>query len=61
MKLDLFKALVVRKENDDVSYEVESIKQENLDEGSVLIKVHYSSRNYKDMLATQAKGGVIRR
>lgn len=61
MKLDLFKALVVRKENDDVSYEVESIKQENLDEGSVLIKVHYSSLNYKDMLATQAKGGVIRR
>ncbi|WP_338487732.1 alcohol dehydrogenase catalytic domain-containing protein [Ruoffia tabacinasalis] len=59
--MDLFKALVVRKENDDVSYEVESIKQENLDEGSVLIKVHYSSLNYKDMLATQAKGGVIRR
>ena len=61
MKLGLFKALVVRKENNDVSYEVESIKQENLDEGSVLIKVHYSSLNYKDMLATQAKGGVIRR
>jgi putative YhdH/YhfP family quinone oxidoreductase len=61
MKLDLFKALVVRKEDDEVSYEVESIKRENLDEGSVLIKVHYSSLNYKDMLATQAKGGVIRR
>ncbi|MFL2129616.1 hypothetical protein [Ruoffia sp. FAM 26255] len=40
--MDLFKALVVRKEDDEVSYEVESIKRENLDEGSVLIKVHYS-------------------
>lgn len=58
--MDLFKALVVRKLDEEVSYEIESVEQGFLDEGSVLIKVNYSSLNYKDMLATQAKGGVIR-
>ncbi|MGY0187235.1 YhdH/YhfP family quinone oxidoreductase, partial [Lactococcus petauri] len=32
-----------------------------LDEGDVLVKVHYSSVNYKDMLAVQKNGGVIRK
>lgn len=59
--MDAFKALVVRKSDEDVSYGVESVERESLDEGSVLIKVNYSSLNYKDMLATQPKGGVIRR
>lgn len=58
--MDLFKALVVRKSDEEVSYEIESVEQGFLDEGTVLIKVNYSSLNYKDMLATQAKGGVIR-
>lgn len=57
-----FKALVVSKPElqDDVTYAVKQITQDDLSEGEVLIKVHYSSVNYKDMLATQTKGGVIR-
>lgn len=55
-----FKALVVREENDLVSHSIESISKDMLSEGDVFIKVAYSSVNYKDMLAVQTKGGVIR-
>ena len=55
-----FKALVVREENGQVSHAIESISKDMLSEGDVLIKVAYSSVNYKDMLAVQTKGGVIR-
>lgn len=54
-----FKALVVREENGEVSHSIEIITTEMLSEGDVLIKVAYSSVNYKDMLAIQTKGGVI--
>lgn len=54
-----FKALVVREENGQVSHSIEQINTEMLSEGDVLIKVSYSSVNYKDMLAVQTKGGVI--
>lgn len=59
--MDTFKALVVRENNGDVSYQVEEhTKKDMLDDGEVLIKVAYSSVNYKDMLAVQKNGGVIR-
>lgn len=54
-----FKALVVREENGQVSHAIERITTDMLSEGDVLIKVAYSSVNYKDMLAVQTKGGVI--
>lgn len=56
-----FKALVVRESNGTVSYQIENQVNENmLDRGEVLIRVNYSSVNYKDMLAVQKNGGVIR-
>ncbi|MFC0690473.1 YhdH/YhfP family quinone oxidoreductase [Enterococcus faecalis] len=59
--MDTFKALVVRENNGNVSYQVEEhTKKDMLDDGEVLIKVAYSSVNYKDMLAVQKNGGVIR-
>ncbi|WP_435739437.1 YhdH/YhfP family quinone oxidoreductase [Enterococcus faecalis] len=59
--MDTFKALIVRENNGDVSYQVEEhTKKDALDDGEVLIKVAYSSVNYKDMLAVQKNGGVIR-
>lgn len=58
--MNTFKALVVRQTDDTVNYTIESIDQKMLDDGEVLIKVAYSSLNYKDMLAVQHKGGVIR-
>ncbi|XJS11087.1 YhdH/YhfP family quinone oxidoreductase [Aerococcaceae bacterium WGS1372] len=59
--LESFKAIAVREdEAKKVHYDVETISLEDLDQGDVVVKVDYSSLNYKDMLATQTKGGVIR-
>ncbi len=55
-----FKAIVVRENNGEVSHAIEKITTDMLSEGDVLIKVAYSSVNFKDMLAVQTKGGVIR-
>jgi putative YhdH/YhfP family quinone oxidoreductase len=58
--MDKFKAIVVREENDKVTYGLEEVGLEDLSEGEVLIDVEYSTVNYKDMLAVQKNGGVIR-
>lgn len=58
--MDSFKALVVKEVNDQVIYGVEDTSVDSLSEGEVLIKVAYSSVNFKDMLAVQKNGGVIR-
>lgn len=58
--MESFKAIVVRKENEEVSYQLEDVSLADLSEGEVFIKVSYSSVNFKDMLAVQANGGVIR-
>lgn len=56
-----FKALVVREdENKEVKYSVEEIGLDMLSDGEVLIKVAYSSVNFKDSLAVKTRGGVIR-
>lgn len=55
-----FKAIVVREKDGEVSHSIERITTDMLSEGDVLIKVAYSSVNFKDMLAVQTKGGVIR-
>lgn len=57
--MESFKAIVVRQENEEVKYEVEQIELHDLSEGDVIIKVAYSSINYKDALAVTKKGGVI--
>lgn len=58
--MDKFKAIVVREENDEVTYALEEVGLEDLSKGEVLIEVEYSTVNYKDMLAVQSNGGVIR-
>lgn len=55
-----FKGYVVREKDESVTGSLESLKVESLSEGNVLIRVEYSSLNYKDMLAFQPRGGVIR-
>lgn len=55
-----FQAIVVKKQDEDITYGVETVTQDDLSNGEVLIKVAYSSINYKDMLAVQPNGGVIR-
>ncbi|UQW97783.1 YhdH/YhfP family quinone oxidoreductase [Rummeliibacillus sp. G93] len=58
--MDTFKAIVVKEQQDQVIYGLEDVHMEALSEGDVLIKVAYSSINYKDMLAVQKNAGVIR-
>ncbi|MFX0571168.1 YhdH/YhfP family quinone oxidoreductase [Bacillus pumilus] len=57
--MDSFKAILVTEKNDQVSYDLQNVSVNDLSEGEVLIKVAYSSINYKDMLAVQKNGGVI--
>lgn len=58
--MDKFKAIVVREENEEVTYQLEGVDLAFLSEGEVVIKVAYSTVNYKDMLGVQTRGGVIR-
>ena len=58
--MELFRACVVREQNQEVSYSVENIYPDFLSKGNVVIQTAYSSVNYKDHLAVKAKGGVIR-
>ncbi len=60
MYMNSFKAIVIKEQEDDITYGVEQIGEDRLSDGDVFIKVAYSSINYKDMLAVQKKGGVIR-
>jgi len=56
--IDRFKALVVNNE-DDFTVKVKDLTLEDLPEGDVLIKVSYSSINYKDSLATIPNGNIV--
>ena len=58
--MDKFNAIVIRENNDQLSFQREMIDLSMLSEGNVIVRVNYSSLNYKDMLAFQPNGGVIR-
>ncbi len=55
-----FNALVVDKQNEEFSVKVKELTFEDLQEGEVLIQVHYSGVNYKDSLAANPDGKIIR-
>ena len=56
-----FKAMVVEeKENNQFTREVVEKSSEDLPEGDVVVKVHYSSLNYKDALSAIGNKGVTR-
>ncbi|MDV7757781.1 YhdH/YhfP family quinone oxidoreductase [Liquorilactobacillus mali] len=59
----LFKALIVNKSEDmqKVQSELKRITLADLSEGDVVVKIAYSSLNYKDVLAFQNNSGVIRK
>lgn len=57
-----FKAFVIdQDENRKVAGAMTTLAPERLDAGEVLIRVHYSSINYKDALAATGAGKIIRR
>lgn len=55
-----FDALVVDKQGEDFSVEIRKLHFEDLPRGEVLIRVHYSSVNYKDSLASIPNGNIVR-
>jgi acrylyl-CoA reductase (NADPH) len=56
-----FRAWVVNQEGDRREVELKNLKPDDLPEGDVLVKVHYSSLNYKDGLAITGRGKILRR
>ncbi|MDF2963963.1 MAG: quinone oxidoreductase, YhdH/YhfP family [Paenibacillus sp.] len=55
-----FEALVVNHEGDLFEIGMKKLQVEDLPEGEVLIRVHYSGLNYKDGLACRPRGGIVR-
>ncbi|MGF6354806.1 acrylyl-CoA reductase (NADPH) [Paenibacillus sp. 4624] len=55
-----FNALLVEKNLEEFSVSVKTIPFEQLPTGDVLIKVAYSSINYKDALATNSEGKIVK-
>ena len=54
------KAFMVNKEQETFSAEVKTLSLDDLPAADVLIKVHYSSVNYKDGLASIPDGKIVR-
>src|SRR3954468_9749571 len=54
------RAFIAEKTDDDVVRELRTLDDDELGEGDVLIRVAWSSVNYKDALATIPKGQVAR-
>jgi putative YhdH/YhfP family quinone oxidoreductase len=55
-----FWAMVARETDDGVALAREEVGDDFLGPGTVTIKVHYSSANFKDGLAITPRGGVVR-
>ena len=60
MAAESFKAIVLTKEDGKVCGAVQELQGSQLPEGDVLVRVSYSSLNYKDGLALSGAPGVIR-
>jgi NADPH2:quinone reductase len=59
--MSLYKAFRIRKDNQVHSAGIESLEQLPPEPGEVLIRISYSSVNYKDALAGTGKGQILRR
>ena len=59
--MDKFKAYRIREVEKKVVARVEDLSIEDLDKGELVVRVAYSSVNYKDALAATGAGRIIRR
>jgi len=48
-------------ENNKVSHRLEQLSMQDLSDGEVVVRVHYSGVNYKDALAATGKGAILKR
>ena len=58
---DKFKAVVIDNQNEKFSREVKEINKTDLKDGNVLVKIDYSSLNYKDALILNNGGKIVRK
>ncbi|NGP88594.1 YhdH/YhfP family quinone oxidoreductase [Fodinibius halophilus] len=58
---DSFRALVVEEANSNFKRAIKDVPLEDLPEHDTLIKVHYSSLNYKDALSASGNKGVTKK
>ncbi|MED3892844.1 acryloyl-CoA reductase [Peribacillus frigoritolerans] len=54
-----FDALVVNKQDDQFTVNLQELSLDDLPQGEVLIRVHYSGVNYKDSLAAIPNGNIV--
>ncbi|MDR4929345.1 acryloyl-CoA reductase [Peribacillus simplex] len=54
-----FEALVVNKQDDQFTVNIQQLSLDDLPQGEVLIRVHYSGVNYKDSLAAIPNGNIV--
>ena len=55
---DSFRALVAEKQDDDVARGLQDLRADDLPDGDTVVRVEWSSVNYKDALAVSPKGRV---
>ncbi len=58
--MSTFKALLATREDGKFAARIEQVSKDRLPPGEVLVRIRYSSLNYKDGLAVTGKPGVIR-
>jgi acrylyl-CoA reductase (NADPH) len=58
---DSFRALVVEEKDGEFTREIKSRPIDDLPHGELLLKVHYSSLNYKDALSALGRPGVTKK
>ena len=56
----MFNALLLEKSANDTLARVQRLDENQLTEGDVLVRVDYSTLNYKDALAITGKGNIVR-
>ena len=58
---DKFKAIVINNTNENFSREIKELTDSDLKDGNVLVKVDFSSLNYKDALILNNGGKIVRK
>ena len=56
-----FKAVVIDNQNEKFTREIKEIDTSHLKDGNVLVKIDYSSLNYKDALILNNGGKIVRK
>ena len=56
-----FKAVVIDNQNEKFTRDIKEIDSSHLKDGNVLVKVDYSSLNYKDALILNDGGKIVRK